>query len=477
MAQINQAESTATTLPQGRFSRWRAQLMSFAQHGMLRSIGILVSGTVIAQGITMAVMPISTRLYTPENFSSLSVFSSLMGILVVIICLRFDAAIVMPESDEDAANLFVLSIIIAFFVSLLLGFGMMIIPKSAYHALNEPGLLPYIWMLPLGVFIGGVYLAAQAWHVRRKRFSEIARNRVGQAIGAGAAQVGFGFAGIAPFGLIFSHIVNYGAGSIGLVAQIWRGDRSLLRTVSVRGMAKVARTYERFPKYSVWEGIANGLSNSAPIIIIAAMASGPEAGYLALSLFVLQAPMALLGNAVGQVFLSEAPKAHREKRLGQYTGEVLSGLTVAGIGPLIFAAIASPAIFGIVFGASWGRSGELVTWMAPWFFLQFLASPICNALHVTGNQRTMMIFHVIGMVLRVGGVLLAGFVAVDLISEVWAVTGWIFYAGYLATILFIVRMPTRMIGTMARRSIPSIAMGVLGGVFIVYVAAMLWPTQ
>ncbi|WP_337180493.1 lipopolysaccharide biosynthesis protein [Sphingopyxis granuli] len=451
----------------GSLVRIRETLLSFIRRGMVRSIGILVGGTIVGHAITLAAMPISTRLYTPEDFSALSVFSSIVGILTVIACLRFDAAIILPEKDDDAVNLLALSIIVAIGTAIATAGLMALLPYQVYGLLGAPGLLPYLWMIPIGVLIGGLYLAGQAWHVRTKRFSSVARSRALQATAGAGAQIAMGVGGIAPLGLLVGAVLNTGAGSVFLLSSAYTNARDLFQKISWRHMLRVARDYDKFPRYSVWEGIANGLSNSGPLIIIAAMAPGPEAGYLTLSLFALQAPMALLGNAVGQVYVSEAAIAYREGRLGRYTSDVLAGLAAAGAGPLLFAAVVSPFFFELIFGPYWGRSGVLVSWMAPWFFLQFLASPICNALHITGHQRAMMIFHIIGMTLRIGGVVAAGAYAVGFMSEIWAITGWLFYAGYLGTILVIVRLPSGSFRLFIRRAFPSALAGLTGGILCI----------
>jgi hypothetical protein len=69
-------------------------------------------------------------------------------------------------------------------------------------------------------------------------------------------------------------------------------------------------TYRRFPVYSTWEALANSAAIHVPVILVAAVAAPDEAGYLMLAMYVLQAPMSLIGAAVGQVYLSKAPAVH-----------------------------------------------------------------------------------------------------------------------------------------------------------------------
>ena len=302
--------------------RLYARLGAIGASAEVRSIGVLVSGTAMAHAITALAMPISTRLYSPTDFAAASVFSSLVGILVVASCLRFEVAIPLPADDVEAVNLLALSAAAVLVTSALVAVVLFLLPPAALDALGQPSLIPYLWLVPVALVIGGLYLALQMWFVRKKGFGPIARSRVVQSAAATGGQLGLGVTGFAPLGLLFGQMLNYGAGAATLGAGLLIKERALLSRISLRGMAQAARTHERFPRYSVWEALANSAAIHLPILLIAALAAGPEAGYLALAIFLLQAPMALIGNAVGQVYLSGAPEAWREGRLEVFTVEI-----------------------------------------------------------------------------------------------------------------------------------------------------------
>lgn len=401
------------------------------QGGILRSIGVLVSGSAAAHLITAAVMPVSTRLYSPGDFAAASVFASLVGILVAASCLRFDVAIALPADDEEAANLLGLSVLAAVGAAALAAVALLLLPDTVLAGLGQPAVVPLLWLLPPTLLIGGLYLALQTWYVRFKRFGPIARSRLGQSVAAAGGQVALGVAGFAPLGLIVGQMLNYGAGSLGLgLGALWR-QRALLARISWRGMARAFRAHRRFPQFSVWEALANAASIHAPVLLIAALAAGPEAGYLTLAIFLLQAPMALVGNAVGQVYLSGAPAAHRRGELAAYTRRMARGLFAAAVVPLGLVAVVSPFAFELVFGEGWGRAGVLVAWMTPWFLLQFVTSPISTALHVVGAQRTAMFLQIAGLLTRVAPILGAHVAGSGYLAEIYALSGAAFYGFYL----------------------------------------------
>ena len=66
-----------------------------------KSILTLVGGTTVAQFFNFIFSPIQTRLFSPEVFGELSIFTSITSIVAVIVCLRFELAIVLPKDDEE----------------------------------------------------------------------------------------------------------------------------------------------------------------------------------------------------------------------------------------------------------------------------------------------------------------------------------------------------------------------------------------
>lgn len=409
----------------------RTKFQSLNRGGFIRSVGVLVGGTAFAQALTVLVLPLVTRLYTPFDFSVLAVFVSILSIISVAACLRLEIAIPMPESDEDAANLLALALCACSVVSALTGIVVWWFSNQIVSLVGQPALRPYLWLLPLGIWLAGAFTAIQFWSTRKKRFGTIAKTRMTQAIGGAGTQLGLGWAGFAPFGLLLGQVISSGAGLFGLGRDALREDRTALRQINWAGMRRMLQQYDRFPKYSTFEALANSAGIQLPVIIIAALTVGPEAGYLMLATRAMAAPMGLIGGAVSQVYLSRAPDELRAGRLPGFTSQIIGGLAKTGVGPLIFVGIISPSVFPLIFGDKWLRAGELVAWMTPWFVMQFLTSPISMTLHVTGNQRAALHLQLFGLLLRVSAVSIAGWFVPTHAVEVYAISGFFFYCVYL----------------------------------------------
>jgi O-antigen/teichoic acid export membrane protein len=395
--------------------------------GFVHAVGALAGGTAFAQVVSALALPLLTRLYTPQEFNVLAVYASILAILSVAACLRFEIAIPMPQKDEEAADLLALSLISASIFSALIGAAALLAPGWIANHLGSPAIAPYLWLVPVGVWLSGVYSAVQYWSTRKRKFSSIARTRMAQAVGGSGAQLALGVAGAGPFGLLVGQVISNGAGVYRLSVEAWCESRDSIRQVSWSTMRRAAKAYSRFPKYSTPDALANSLGIQAPIIIIAALAVGPEAGFLMLAIKVMAIPMKLVGGAIAQAYLAHASDEMRAGNLGGFTSKILGGLTKAGVGPLIFAGFVAPQMFAIIFGDEWRRAGELVAWMTPWFVLQFISSPVSMVMHVTNQQRAMLALTTSGLVVRLGTMIGAYFFARSYFSELYACSGAIFY--------------------------------------------------
>lgn len=407
--------------------RFKTRLNAVLKNGFVRSAGALVGGTAAAQALTVLALPILTRLYSPEDFSLLAVYVAILTMLTAVTCLRLEIAIPLPEGDVEAANLLALALLFSTLTALISGVLVFIFGQDFFQAIGHQQIQPYGWLLPFGIWLAGCYAAVQYWSTRKKRFPSIAKTRMMQ-VGSGlTAQVGLGWAGSGSVGLMLGHALMSGAGVVSLARHAWHNERDVLRRISRLGMWSAFIRYRRFPQYSTFEALANNAAIQLPVIIIAALAIGPEAGFLLLATRAMGTPVTLVGGAVAQVYLARAPNELREGRLSEFTSEVLHGLAQFGVAPLVFIAMIAPSVFALVFGDEWRRAGELVAWMTPWFVLKLLSSPVSMVMHIKMMQRAMLGLMLIGLALRIVATLGAYAYDSDFIVEGYALSGMVFY--------------------------------------------------
>lgn len=314
----------------------------------------------------------------------------------------------------------------------------------------------------------------QNWYIRAKGFSLIAASRVTQSAGAVLLQLGAALLKAGPAGLILGAICNTSAASFVLGYGMYRRGIHHSHSLSWTRMRALGREYRNFPRYSTLEALCNMASIQLPVLMISAMIAGPEPGYLLLAITVLQAPMALFGVAIGQVYLSLAPDEYRKGNLAEFTMTTTGMLVRSGVGPLIAAGIAAPFLFELAFGASWQRAGVLLAWMTPWFIMQFLTSPISMALAVTGHQPRALMLQMFNLVCRIGAVYLAWRAGTGFVAEAYALSGLVSYFVYYVVVMRTIGAPTLSIASALWKNAVTILLWVMAALASIGIAQFMF---
>ncbi|WP_414730302.1 oligosaccharide flippase family protein [Zhongshania aliphaticivorans] len=362
-----------------------------------RGIGVLVGGTAGSQLILVVASPLLTRLYSPEDFGVLAVYGGLLSLICVVASLRYELAIPLPESDNEAANIVGLCLIIITAVALASVVIIIFFGREIAQSLGIQILESALWLLPAGVFLAGIYAVFSYWSIRSKQFGTIASTQLKQSLVTVAIQLGvFKLGAIA---LLFAQVAGQAAGVTGLARPALRLPE--FKDISWAGIKAAATRYREFPVYSTWEGLSNTAGLQLPPLLFAALFSPTIAGFYMLANRVLNLPMSLIGRAIGQVFFSSAAESYRAGRLGPLVSSLHSKLAHIGFAPVLLLILLGPEIFVFVFGGDWRQAGEFARWMSPWLYFVFVSSPLSTLFAVVEKQKQGLVFQIILLVSRV----------------------------------------------------------------------------
>ena len=374
-----------------------------------RNVAVLAGGTALGQGLAVLASPLLTRLYTPSGFGVLAAYTSIFSILLVVVALRYELAIPLPEDDETAGHLLALSLAIVSGMSLVVGLAVWLLRDHAARWTNAPALESYLWLLPLGLLGMGFYQALNYWAVRKRAFSRVAQTKLGQSIGMVLTQIGLGLLGLDPAGLLIGDVAGRLSGGGTLATLTWRLDGTLLKRVNMTGLRRAAARYRRFPLFSSGSGLLNSAGLQLPALLLTAFYSPEAAGWFALGQRAIGTPIALVGQAVAQVYLGEA------SRLAQENPQALRGLflrtarklLLVGGAPIAIFALCGPWLFTLVFGEPWYEAGTYVQLLTLMFVTQFVIVPLSPTLNVLERQDLQLLWDAGRLVLVVGGLVSA----------------------------------------------------------------------
>ena len=401
---------------------------------LTRGVVTLVTGTTVSQAILVVTAPILTRIYSPSDVGTFGVAFSIMSILVTMTALRYDAAVALPGTDEDAANVLALAVLTCLVVSLVSAVALLVVGPWLVSVLGVAALAPFVALIALDQLAGGVMSSFTNWAVRTRSFREIATSRMTQSVTVVAAQIGLGFAGLGAFGLLVGDVIGRTTGTLRLARAAWATHRLALRQVSIRQIRAAARRYRRFPIYSSGSALVNALGVEAPLLLLVAVYGDAVGGQYALAQRIVALPVTLVATAVGQVFYSEGARLVRDRPadLRQLYGRTTRSLTLVAVGPGLLLAVLAPILAAPVFGEAWQTAGWYVTILAPMYVLQLVTSPTGGLLDILERQDLHAIREVLRLVLVGGAIAVAAILRLPAIAAVaiLSVAGCLSYVAY-----------------------------------------------
>lgn len=398
----------------------------------------LASGAGVAQAIVLLASPVLTRLYAPETFGVAAIFASVVSIMGVIACLRYEFAIVLPEDDAEGANLLAASLLISVATTLVVAWLVFGFGEALANIAGMPALVPFLWMLPVAIFVHGCFQALSFWNIRNRSFTHLSAARIGASFTSNSGMIVAGLSGHATSGtMIAANIAGQFMATAFLALRMFRDYGSdLKKHFSWETLTRLAGRYRKFPMFSTWAALMSAASWSLPVFLLAGFFSSSTAGLYVLGLRVLQAPMSLIGSAIAQVFHQRAAEAHRENRLGSLVGSLSTWLVVVTLCPIMILGVSGTDLFTVVFGIEWAQAGLYVQILSAWAFVWFITSPLSNIVGVVDKQEQGLQWQVAVFTSRLVALVIGGYAGSALLTiALLSFSGVIVY-GYIVLRIF-----------------------------------------
>lgn len=377
-------------------NRISARLFGGASGGVFRGMVALASGSAFAKLITIGAVPVLTRLYTPDDLGTLALFTGLISILAPIVTMQYYMAIPLPKRGAQVINLMLMIILLIFvmviFISLLLEWGMMLLPQGD----DFQKLAGYRWLVPLGLVATALYSLLKMWAIRQKNYKLTAVTQVTQSLSGNAIKISLGALLVGPLGLFVGTIAAQLIGALQIFHRYFSTLAELKRFVSVRRMSAQAKRYAGYPAFRLPSHIILNLATKGPALLIVAIFGLDVGGQFALAAMILLAPADLISKTMSKAFYGEIAQLSGRctlilpvfKRVVVFT----FGLGfVAAIVIILFATF----FFELVFGQQWSQAGQFISIMSFALVTVLPMSSVNTLLNVVGGQLYFLMMNII----------------------------------------------------------------------------------
>jgi O-antigen/teichoic acid export membrane protein len=362
---------------------------------------VLLYGTVISQALPLLFSPVLARLYSPEEFGAFSLFFAIVAVLGNMSAGKFDLALYTSKTKQNAIFTVITGLVFAIGFSLLiflvcgLVIGFAETDKLSWMAVV---CIPFT-VLALGssnVFVG--------LSNREKRFKYISRAKM--LLGATWVAVNL-LAGLFNGG-VMGLILGYALGQLVSSAYLYHINKSDFENVSYN-----RRTFKfnvlRNKNYAfifLPAHLLNTLSASGPSFFLSYLFGLNDNGFFFKAGRIGESPTNIIRSSLGNVFWQQA--SHDYINTGNARPVMKTfflKLLVIGFPGYLILYLFSEQLFVFLFGQPWIEAAKYFQILAPYFFLQFVITPL-TILVVLSNKPwidiTWQVFYALSIALSFG---------------------------------------------------------------------------
>lgn len=367
----------------------------------VRNSGTLLSGSVVAQGITFVAYLLLSRLYLPADFGLYNIFYSYIEVLIILSTCKYEMAIVKADSEAEAAALTRFSLRLNAVVSALILAAAVALSLLRVEAVPLPPLL--LLLIPLMVFFCGTTRVYTFAFDRYSHFRQIAAAEVVTSLSGTLLKVAFGL--LAAVGQLF-HLVGLPLGTIlGKVAgnvYYRAGVRRLPSASPATPLRPLLRKHRNFPLYSMPRELVSSFSANLPFMWLGLYFDNALLGLFSLAYTFTMRPVNILANTFEKVFYPSAKeKIDLHQPLGRDLGRFLLTLTAVVLPVLLVAFFFAEPLFTFLFGPKWIGTGYYVRCLVPWIGVLLLTNSLAFVPNVFATQRTDFLFQLVQLLFRV----------------------------------------------------------------------------
>lgn len=355
--------------------------------------------SVFTIGSSIAVTPILSRLFSPEEYGEWGVFSSVVVIVDCVICLSYENAIVKSQSIKELSSIICLCSVTSIILSIL--------TTVAFYTgklLEIPFFVnfPCVGLLFIALLLGG-----------GKTISSFVSNRLGlyNSLSLGGAIMGgsqalnrvvFGLVNIKP-GLILGNLLATLLSTLYLFKELKiKSKKNLYDGVSYGKIKSVAIKYRKFPLYDAPSQLISFTLANIIIIILSLYFSMDEIGSFSMVSQLVLIPVTVLGISMQTVYLKELSNV-------QYIKDEIRGLTSKVIGvcfplsciPTLFLILGGDLFLVYFLGEDWALTSKMSFCVSIFSIPIILSEPLLPIFKILDKQDVLFKLNVLNLLLTI----------------------------------------------------------------------------
>lgn len=359
-----------------------------------KNVVTLVSGTIVSQALPIAIMPILTRLYSPDDFGVFALFFTICTLLSIISTGNYEHAIILVKKEESAYQVVILSLLVAFIISLFLFIIIFLFSDALALFFNNKSIKGWLYFIPIVVLFTGVFNSLRYYSLRKKLYKDISISLILKSLILVLLQLFLSFFSKGAFGLIIGYIFSTIFANVKLFKNVFYKRESIFP--SFIKIMYFAKRYKDFFIYSSFSNVLNALSQQIINILIPIFYNMKTLGFYFLTQRVVNLPTSIIGSSLSQVLIQssmEQIKLNKSiKRLFLNTA-IKSFIISFLLFFIIYVFI--EYFFVLVFGKNWEVAVLYIKILLPFFSIKFVSSILSAIVIIFEKQKVSLFFNIL----------------------------------------------------------------------------------
>lgn len=396
--------------------------MSFKTNDFIKSVSVLLTGTFLAQLISILASPIISRIYGPEENAYLGLFLKITTLVATIASARLEFVLPIEKRDHHAFGIYQFSLFLSLLISAIC-FALILIFSLFFNANLSSNDFWFLFSIPIGIAVVSFFNLGNNWELRFENYKGISKASIFLALFSN----GFKFLGGLLNGhfltLIAATIIGYSLASLGFLKRfisLYKGRVLSRKSKRTKALVKQNQDFYTYNLFHVLIDLSRDMIIAAFIWIYF---DKIDFGSYEFSYRILKLPVVFMGVALSQVFFRKAKNLiYDRKALLLMTTKTVTFSVLAGLLPFGVLFFYGKEIFVFVFSDDWLKAGEIAEYLSPWLFLNFIYAPISYIPILLNKQKSYFWINFSALIVLISSLLLSFVMKVDFWSGMVLIT-------------------------------------------------------
>ncbi len=383
----------------------------------IHNFGIILSGNLINQIILVLSYPIISRLYSPEQMGLFAQLQAVFNVLILIGTLKYERAIIITKNDEEEKHVISLCFYILIITSLLTVLIFNLFPSKVSSIIGNEKIKPWLFLLPVFTFLGGLQLIFINITTKRKQFKVSNYSNISLSSLNSLFKLIFGFLKLSNVGLFISRLLSFAISNF--VFFFHKTDLHILLPTkeNLKKIKRIAVKYKDFPLFLNSGTFINIFSISTLSLLISRYWGIKTLGFFSMANATLNLPITMIRNTFQTVYYQRASEfiSNRKKLLTDFT-KITFTLFFVVIIPIVILYFWGENIYSLLLGDKWQTTGKIAGYIFPWLAATLVASPATVIVPVLNLQKYFLILQITIFVTRIGLLVILHYLGKDSIT-------------------------------------------------------------